>query len=340
MAEPHPKPHPTAAASLPGETLTKQAMKLRQAIADAIAKRTPKRLDRYNRKWAQGGKDAPDYPATHGHVENFPLAPQVWLNMDNNKVCLQMHPDSERGGNHQVLCTNCTREMKPGTYETHKGDCKDKPPAYKSDPKKDKPAAKKNPWLQLFRDEDMRKGLTSKQFVTIARKGTKFLYLLHPKKNYYMVYCTACGAVVGLNNWQKHADDHRTAVLGGDPETDAEIVFFKELVVEMPEESDEKDDEEEVERKDGEDDEEAVEREDDEEEVEPVERDDGEDDEEEVEREDGEEEKEAGEQDEREDETVAELPAKKRSGRQNKKREVAEASPARVTRGAAKRMRG
>ena len=66
-------PHPTAAVALPGpgERLSEEARKLRIAIAQAIQKRTPKNLARYNSKWAKGGEDAPHYPATECIADVF-----------------------------------------------------------------------------------------------------------------------------------------------------------------------------------------------------------------------------------------------------------------------------
>ena len=243
-------PHPTAAVAVPGpgERLSEEARKLRIAIAQAIQKRTPKNLARYNSKWAKGGEDAPHYPATHHHVQDFPLAPQAWLNYETNKVCLQLHPDPERGGNHRVVCTNCINEMSLGTFETHKPKCVKNPPAYLSDPRDDKPAAKNNPWLKQFRNEDTRSSWPSNsRVVVIARRGTEFFYFLHPQKKYYSAYCTACGWVGGLNNWQKHAVKHQTAVLGDKAGMDAEFVYFTPRIMDMPQDEPEEEEEEEVE---------------------------------------------------------------------------------------------
>jgi hypothetical protein len=50
------------------------------------------------------------------------------MNYETNKVCLQFHPDPERGGNHRVVCTNCINKMSPDTFETHKKNCIKNPP--------------------------------------------------------------------------------------------------------------------------------------------------------------------------------------------------------------------
>lgn len=225
--------------------MSEEARKLRIAIAQAIQKRTPKNLARYNSKWAKGGEDAPHYPATHHHVQDFPLAPQAWLNYETNKVCLQLHPDPERGGYHRVVCTNCINEMSIGTFETHKPKCVKNPPAYLSDPSDDKPAAKNNPWLKQFRNEDTRSSWPiNSRVVIIARRGTEFFYFLHPQKKYYTAYCTACGWVGGLNNWQKHAVKHQTAVLGDKAGMDAEFVYFTPRIMDMPQDEPEEEEEE------------------------------------------------------------------------------------------------
>jgi hypothetical protein len=106
--------------------MSHETRKLCIAITQAIQKKTPKNLDRYNSKWAKGSNNCL-YPATQREAQNFPLAPKAWANYETNKVCLQFHPDPERGGNHRVLCTNCVNEMSPSTFETHKKNCVKKP---------------------------------------------------------------------------------------------------------------------------------------------------------------------------------------------------------------------
>jgi hypothetical protein len=186
-------------------------------------------------KWAKGGNSGL-YPATRREAQNFPLAPKAWANFETNKVCLQFHPDPERSGNHRVVCTNCVNEMSPGTFETHKK-YYIKKTAYLADANNHKPAAKNNPWLKQFRDETRRRSLPLTEYSTviIGRKGTEFFFFLHPHKKYYMAYCTDCGWIGGLNNWQKHAVKHQTTVLDDKAEMDAELAYFTPPIQEMPE---------------------------------------------------------------------------------------------------------
>jgi hypothetical protein len=126
--------------------------------------------------------------------------------------------------------------MSPGTFETHKK-YYIKKTAYLADANNHKPAAKNNPWLKQFRDETRRRSLPLTEYSTviIGRKGTEFFYFLHPHKKYYMAYCTDCGWIGGLNNWQKHAVKHQTTVLDDKAEMDAELAYFTPPIQEMPE---------------------------------------------------------------------------------------------------------
>jgi hypothetical protein len=66
-------------------------------------------------------------------------------------------------------------------------------------------------------------------------KRPEFIYFLHPHKKYYMAYCTGCGWIGGLNNLQKHAVKHQTAVLSDKAAMDAEFAYFTPPIQEMPE---------------------------------------------------------------------------------------------------------
>ena len=198
--------------------------------------------------------------------------------------------------------------------------------------------------------------MTTKKVVIIARRGTEFFYSLHLQKKYYSAYCTACGWVGGLNNWQQHAVKHQTAVLGNKAGMDAEFVYFTPRITDMPQDELEEEEEEKEEV-------EEEEEEEDKNEEDGEEKSGGEDVEaeatEEVEEEEAAMEEGAAmdttvegegkgrlaveaeetvvedrnnELEESEEETVAEQPEKKESGNQKKKKEAAEGQARRVTR--------
>jgi hypothetical protein len=108
--------------------------------------------------------------------------------------------------------------------------------------------------LKQFRDETTHRSLPLTEYSTIiiGRKGTEFFYFLHLHKKYYMVSCTGCGWIGGLDNWQKHAVKHQTAVLGNKGAMDMEFTYFTSPIQEMPEDDEEEEvvEEDEVEEDD------------------------------------------------------------------------------------------
>jgi hypothetical protein len=73
--------------------MSDETKKLREAIAQAIIqKRTPKNLDRYNRKWVKGGDNSNLYPATQREAQEFPLAQKRGPTMKQTRFVFSSTP--------------------------------------------------------------------------------------------------------------------------------------------------------------------------------------------------------------------------------------------------------